>query len=609
MASPTSPAYSVSPAPLPPAALTSQNPISLSTTITADWRIDGVGELVKRAKAVPIREIVKVTSPIIDGRWQAELYLNGSNAQAGYAGFYLAANPRAEDYQLASSTTKWARCESEVTYRIELIDVPPLLRPATISASHRFTSNSDDVGWKNAISFTNLQGPLGPDFLTLRLTITSPRSPTNAPISPPNLALQLLNQPKLTDLVIRIEHGGKMAPSFILAQQDVLRKQSSHFRALLSSGFNESRKLVKLDPELLLSNIRRDSPLAGDSADFAHFARFFDGGRRRGPGWAWSYGFGEEEESSEGETESFDFSYATCRALVEYFYSADVSLCPPASDFFVECNKKGHAYTSAADYERAMDGYCLRGAHRPTPCSPHALLRLADRYLENGLRQRAKSFILGSLTVQNVAYEAFSQLSLDFADIQKDVVAFLLEHWDEVKTSTAMEHVLEVIADGELPGGAEVLARIHQELRYISVDRQLHNKQIYPPINVLPSLSRLMKSAIGEGLTRGDHGDVSNQMYSMYAIGKDAAAMKAVVGEEALSTEEKLALEFLGRFETEFVQQGLNENRSIYDSLDLAWSLLRVFPREQLNRIPKKVLDNYYSRKASVGSQLKPQQA
>jgi vacuolar-type H+-ATPase subunit B/Vma2 len=69
---------------------------------------------------------------------------------------------------------------------------------------------------------------------------------------------------------------------------------------------------------------------------------------------------------------------------------------------------------------------------------------------------------------------------------------------------------------------------------------QLHNKQIYPPVNVLPSLSRLMKSAIGEGLTRRDHGDVSNQLYAMYAIGKDAAAMKAVVGEEALSSEEKV---------------------------------------------------------------------
>ncbi|CAG8460686.1 17397_t:CDS:10 [Cetraspora pellucida] len=79
----------------------------------------------------------------------------------------------------------------------------------------------------------------------------------------------------------------------------------------------------------------------------------------------------------------------------------------------------------------------------------------------------------------------------------------------------------------------------------IFVDRQLYNRQIYPPINVLPSLSRLMKSAIGEGMTRKDHGDVSNQLYAKYAIGRDAAAMKAVVGEEALNQEDKLSLEFL----------------------------------------------------------------
>ena len=90
----------------------------------------------------------------------------------------------------------------------------------------------------------------------------------------------------------------------------------------------------------------------------------------------------------------------------------------------------------------------------------------------------------------------------------------------------------------------------------IFVDRQLHNRQIYPPINVLPSLSRLMKSAIGEKLTRKDHGDVSNQLYAKYAIGRDAAAMKAVVGEEALSSEDKLALEFLDKFEKQFVGQG-----------------------------------------------------
>lgn len=78
----------------------------------------------------------------------------------------------------------------------------------------------------------------------------------------------------------------------------------------------------------------------------------------------------------------------------------------------------------------------------------------------------------------------------------------------------------------------------------IYLDRQLHNRQIYPPINVLPSLSRLMKSAIGEGMTRKDHSDVSNQLYAAYAIGKDVIAMKAVVGEEALSQEDMLYLEF-----------------------------------------------------------------
>ena len=91
----------------------------------------------------------------------------------------------------------------------------------------------------------------------------------------------------------------------------------------------------------------------------------------------------------------------------------------------------------------------------------------------------------------------------------------------------------------------------------IYVDRQLHNRQIYPPINVLPSLSRLMKSAIGEGMTREDHSDVSNQLYACYAIGKDVQAMKAVVGEEALSSDDLLYLEFLIKFEKNFIAQGL----------------------------------------------------
>mmetsp|Transcript_40812 Transcript_40812/g.73340 ORF Transcript_40812/g.73340 Transcript_40812/m.73340 type:complete len:482 (-) Transcript_40812:157-1602(-) len=132
----------------------------------------------------------------------------------------------------------------------------------------------------------------------------------------------------------------------------------------------------------------------------------------------------------------------------------------------------------------------------------------------------------------------------------------------------------------------------------ISIDRMLHNRQIYPPINVLPSLSRLMKSAIGEGMTRKDHGEVSNQMYAFYAIGKDVLAMKAVVGEEALSSEDLLYLEFLDKFEGKFVNQGSYENRTIVQSLDLAWSLLRIFPRELLRRITAKTLDAFYDRES-----------
>merc|ERR1712091_775564 len=109
---------------------------------------------------------------------------------------------------------------------------------------------------------------------------------------------------------------------------------------------------------------------------------------------------------------------------------------------------------------------------------------------------------------------------------------------------------------------------------YITEGQIYVDRQIYPPINVLPSLSRLMKSAIGEGMTRKDHSDVSNQLYACYAIGREQQAMKAVVGEEALSSEDLKYLEFLSKFEKNFINQGANENRSIFDSLDKGWELL-----------------------------------
>ncbi len=131
----------------------------------------------------------------------------------------------------------------------------------------------------------------------------------------------------------------------------------------------------------------------------------------------------------------------------------------------------------------------------------------------------------------------------------------------------------------------------------IFIDRNLHNRQIYPPINVLPSLSRLMKSAIGEGFTRVDHPEVSNQLYAFYAIGKDTQSMKAVVGEEALTEEDRLYLEFLDAYENDFLKQGPYDSRDVFKSLDIAWSLLRLFPEKLLKKITPKNLERYYKRK------------
>merc|ERR1711939_1242069 len=134
----------------------------------------------------------------------------------------------------------------------------------------------------------------------------------------------------------------------------------------------------------------------------------------------------------------------------------------------------------------------------------------------------------------------------------------------------------------------------------VFVDRSLHNRQVYPPINVLPSLSRLMKSGIGKGMTRVDHPNVSDQLYANYAIGQDTRAMKAVVGEEALSDEDHLYLEFIEKFEEQFIAQGPYQNRDIFDSLNVAWRLLRIFPKELLKKIPAAVKDEYWDWKDEI---------
>jgi V/A-type H+-transporting ATPase subunit B len=128
----------------------------------------------------------------------------------------------------------------------------------------------------------------------------------------------------------------------------------------------------------------------------------------------------------------------------------------------------------------------------------------------------------------------------------------------------------------------------------IVLSRELHNKGIYPPINVLMSLSRLMKEGIGPGKTREDHAEVSNQLYASYSRGVELRSLAAVVGEESLSEVDRKYLKFADLFERRFLSQGERENRSIEETLDIAWEILSVLPEEELTNVKEETIKKYH---------------
>ena len=128
----------------------------------------------------------------------------------------------------------------------------------------------------------------------------------------------------------------------------------------------------------------------------------------------------------------------------------------------------------------------------------------------------------------------------------------------------------------------------------IVLDRALDGSGIYPPVSILPSLSRLMKDGIGEGFTREDHAALSNQLFASYAKVQDARSLASVIGEEELSDNDKKLLEFGKKFENTFIRQSENEARSMEQSLTLGWELLSQLPREELDRVDNETLEKYY---------------
>ncbi len=130
----------------------------------------------------------------------------------------------------------------------------------------------------------------------------------------------------------------------------------------------------------------------------------------------------------------------------------------------------------------------------------------------------------------------------------------------------------------------------------IVLSRELHNQGIYPPVNVPPSLSRLMKDGIGKDHTRADHGRIANQIYAAYTRALDARNLASIIGAEELSEQDRSYLDFAEAFEKRFVGQGETSERSILETLDLSWELLSILPKDALTRVSEEDIAKYYSR-------------
>jgi len=135
----------------------------------------------------------------------------------------------------------------------------------------------------------------------------------------------------------------------------------------------------------------------------------------------------------------------------------------------------------------------------------------------------------------------------------------------------------------------------------IVLSRELHRKGVYPPIDVLPSLSRLMNQGIGHGKTREDHRELADQLYAFYARGRDVRRIVSIVGEEGLSEEDRLFLRLADDFEMEYINQG-DQTRTIIETLELGWKLLRRFPMDKFTRIRAETLKRYYEKEDHNGT-------
>ncbi|BGP15716.1 hypothetical protein JCM10213v2_003705 [Rhodosporidiobolus nylandii] len=276
---------------------------------------------------------------------------------------------------------------------------------------------------------------------TLEL-VESDAPPTFA-VSDAALVSNLYNNPTYADVAVRLNIPNS-PPCYLFSTKLVLVERCAHFKTVLSSGFSESAA-VSLDLQAL--SVRPQNVFEGDSQDFQAFenkAPVATAGAAR----------------SLLQIEINECSYSTFNSLLSFLHCGGVVFLDLTSDFLIAFQDEPREQPDLPYSTAERDSWLSAKADCDVlTCNPHALYRLADRYLLDDLKKLAKNSIVKGLTA---AHEAFSGLSRDFDDVQKDIVEFVLKNWKEVKLTRAWSQAIELLEEGQLPGGGAVLRRIHE---------------------------------------------------------------------------------------------------------------------------------------------------
>ncbi|GAA6033611.1 hypothetical protein JCM8097_001482 [Rhodosporidiobolus ruineniae] len=475
--------------------------VKLSSKLVIDWKVTKINPVLAAAKAGEERSLKTSYRDETDG-WDLKLHLKNGDAEDGHAGLYLSPRPTREDRDEATAKRDWVR-GGKYNVSFEFLSSNGLTTlSAARSMKDKVFGTEGGWGYKDAISWAVLESPAvaSVNALLVRCTIEGRAlKPPQRSFSPTSFKV-LYDDPDLADVVFKLQNSPREPPKYLFGLKRVLEARCAYLRNLLLSGFDESRGRVDLDLHSLHTN--PTTPFRGDINEFAAFDNLLPDymtdesshARRRTRSQApyekdersdrrprrlsetiapshlaaapllptagspehrptsveadsaelsaaeaagssepvsKKQKTGDAEKEAEQEKGKGKGPFATFDAFLFYFYTGRTSFLPSACDYLVAYNDD--------DFTR------------------YRLARTA--WLEGG-----KSPSDHTLTVQNVAYEAFCLLSVDFEDFQKPVLEFLLEHWDEVKSTTAMQQVLSLLADGSLPDGAVILGKIHAGL-------------------------------------------------------------------------------------------------------------------------------------------------